>query len=221
MISDRLFVYGTLMRGFDHPMAKLLSRSADFLGERAMPRPALSDQALSGAGAVGRSGRHRVRRTVSPARSRDALLREFDMYEACGEGFAGADRICQADAAGDARTAAARARRGPISTTGRSPTCRASPRGGFWRGRSRLFSPLPLAGRAAGGAGSRSASRALSRHHAIQERSCSPAHRPRARHKSILRWRAASPTSSSNASACSGANSNQVRKSKGSPRSRQ
>ena len=33
MISDRLFVYGTLMRGFDHPMAQLLSRSADFLGE--------------------------------------------------------------------------------------------------------------------------------------------------------------------------------------------
>ena len=33
MISDRLFVYGTLMRGFDHPMAKLLSRSADFIGE--------------------------------------------------------------------------------------------------------------------------------------------------------------------------------------------
>jgi len=32
MSSDRLFVYGTLMRGFDHPMAKLLSRSADFLG---------------------------------------------------------------------------------------------------------------------------------------------------------------------------------------------
>jgi gamma-glutamylcyclotransferase (GGCT)/AIG2-like uncharacterized protein YtfP len=33
MISDRLFVYGTLMRGFDHPMAKLLSRSAEFCGE--------------------------------------------------------------------------------------------------------------------------------------------------------------------------------------------
>src|SRR3954454_24022334 len=33
MISDRLFVYGTLMRAFDHPMAKLLSRSADFIGE--------------------------------------------------------------------------------------------------------------------------------------------------------------------------------------------
>ena len=24
MTSDRLFVYGTLMRGFDHPMARLL-----------------------------------------------------------------------------------------------------------------------------------------------------------------------------------------------------
>src|SRR3981081_956889 len=33
MISTRLFVYGTLMRGFDHPMAQLLSRSADFIGE--------------------------------------------------------------------------------------------------------------------------------------------------------------------------------------------
>ena len=33
MTSDLLFVYGTLMRGFDHPMARLLSRSADFLGE--------------------------------------------------------------------------------------------------------------------------------------------------------------------------------------------
>ena len=33
MISDCLFVYGTLMRGFDHPMARLLSANADFRGE--------------------------------------------------------------------------------------------------------------------------------------------------------------------------------------------
>ncbi|HEV7879860.1 gamma-glutamylcyclotransferase family protein [Bradyrhizobium sp.] len=32
MMQDHLFVYGTLMRGFDHPMAKLLSRSAEFIG---------------------------------------------------------------------------------------------------------------------------------------------------------------------------------------------
>lgn len=30
---DRVFVYGTLMRGFDHPMSKLLSAGAEFLGE--------------------------------------------------------------------------------------------------------------------------------------------------------------------------------------------
>jgi len=33
MISNLLFVYGTLMRGFDHPMARLLSGSAEFIGE--------------------------------------------------------------------------------------------------------------------------------------------------------------------------------------------
>ncbi len=32
-MPDRVFVYGTLMRGFDHPMSKLLSSGADFLGE--------------------------------------------------------------------------------------------------------------------------------------------------------------------------------------------
>ena len=29
---DSVFVYGTLMRGFDHPMSRLLSAGADFLG---------------------------------------------------------------------------------------------------------------------------------------------------------------------------------------------
>jgi hypothetical protein len=27
---DRLFIYGTLTRGFDHPMTRMLSRNADF-----------------------------------------------------------------------------------------------------------------------------------------------------------------------------------------------
>jgi gamma-glutamylcyclotransferase (GGCT)/AIG2-like uncharacterized protein YtfP len=31
-MQNHLFVYGTLMRGFDHPMAKLLSHSAEFIG---------------------------------------------------------------------------------------------------------------------------------------------------------------------------------------------
>ena len=52
MTSDRLFVYGTLMRGFDHPMAKLLSRSADFIGEARCRGRLYLREALSRAGAV-------------------------------------------------------------------------------------------------------------------------------------------------------------------------
>jgi gamma-glutamylcyclotransferase (GGCT)/AIG2-like uncharacterized protein YtfP len=87
MTADLLFVYGTLMRGFDHPMAQLLSRSAEFLGEarcrgrlylvKHYPGLVLSDDpAESVSGEL-----YRLRRP-------DELLREFDMYEACGEGFA-------------------------------------------------------------------------------------------------------------------------------------
>ena len=85
--SDRLFVYGTLMRGFDHPMAQLLSRSADFIGEarcrgrlyriKHYPGLLLSDDPAD-----------IVFGELYRLRERDALLREFDMYEACGEGFA-------------------------------------------------------------------------------------------------------------------------------------
>ena len=87
MISDRLFVYGTLMRGFDHPMAQLLSRSADFIGEarcrgrlylvKHYPGLVLSEAA----GDVVLGELYRLRQPAE-------LLREFDMYEACGEGFA-------------------------------------------------------------------------------------------------------------------------------------
>jgi len=87
MTSDLLFVYGTLMRGFDHPMAQLLSRSADFLGEahcrgrlyliKHYPGLVLSDDPADA-----------VFGELYQLRQPDALLREFDMYEACGEGFA-------------------------------------------------------------------------------------------------------------------------------------
>ncbi|MGZ3352615.1 MAG: gamma-glutamylcyclotransferase family protein [Xanthobacteraceae bacterium] len=87
MISDLLFVYGTLMRGFDNPMAQLLSRSADFVGEARCrgrlyrvthyPGLVLSDDA----GDVVFGELFRLRQPAE-------LLREFDMYEACGDGFA-------------------------------------------------------------------------------------------------------------------------------------
>jgi gamma-glutamylcyclotransferase (GGCT)/AIG2-like uncharacterized protein YtfP len=87
MTSSNLFVYGTLMRGFDHPMAQLLSRSADLVGEaRRQGRlylvkdyPALVLSADPADVVFGELYRLR-----QPAE----LLREFDMYEACGEGFA-------------------------------------------------------------------------------------------------------------------------------------
>jgi len=87
MTSDRLFVYGTLMRGFEHPMARLLSANADFLGAarcrgrlylvKHYPGLVLSDDAEDV-----------VHGEVYRLRAPDELLREFDMYEACGEGFA-------------------------------------------------------------------------------------------------------------------------------------
>jgi len=87
MTSDLLFVYGTLMRGFDHPMARLLSANADFVGEarcrgrlhlvKHYPGLVLSDDPAD-----------IVHGEVYRLRAPDELLREFDMYEACGEGFA-------------------------------------------------------------------------------------------------------------------------------------
>ena len=87
MTSDLLFVYGTLMRGFDHPMAQLLSRSADLIGEahcrgrlylvKHYPGLVLSDDPDE----VVFGELYRLRAPCE-------LLRELDMYEACGEGFA-------------------------------------------------------------------------------------------------------------------------------------
>jgi len=86
MTSDRLFVYGTLMRGYVHPMARLLSANADFLGGASCrgrlylvkhyPGLVLSDDANK-----------IVHGELYRLRAADELLREFDMYEACGDGF--------------------------------------------------------------------------------------------------------------------------------------
>lgn len=85
--QDLLFVYGTLMRGFDHPMAKLLSRSADFIGEarcqgrlylvKHYPGLVLSDDANDVVFGE-------LFRLHMPA----ASLVTFDDYEGCGPGVA-------------------------------------------------------------------------------------------------------------------------------------
>jgi gamma-glutamylcyclotransferase (GGCT)/AIG2-like uncharacterized protein YtfP len=86
MTSDRLFVYGTLMRGFNHPMARLLAANADSLGVaqcrgrlylvRHYPGLVLSTDPAD-----------IVHGELYRLREPEALLSEFDMYEACGEGF--------------------------------------------------------------------------------------------------------------------------------------
>jgi gamma-glutamylcyclotransferase (GGCT)/AIG2-like uncharacterized protein YtfP len=87
MSSDLLFVYGTLMRGYEHPMAQLLSRSSDYLGPARCrgrlylvnhyPGLLLSDNVDD-----------MVHGELYRLRAPRELLGEFDMYEACGEGFA-------------------------------------------------------------------------------------------------------------------------------------
>jgi gamma-glutamylcyclotransferase (GGCT)/AIG2-like uncharacterized protein YtfP len=83
---DRLFVYGTLMRGFDHPMSRLLSREADFEGSarcqgqlfliRHYPGLVASDDpddVVSG--------------EVFVLRQPHQLLKTLDDYEQCGATF--------------------------------------------------------------------------------------------------------------------------------------
>ncbi len=87
MTCDRLFVHGTLMRGFDHPMARLLATHADCLGAarcrgrlhliKHYPGLVPSDDPAD-----------IVHGELFSLREVAALLRELDLYEACGEGFA-------------------------------------------------------------------------------------------------------------------------------------
>jgi gamma-glutamylcyclotransferase (GGCT)/AIG2-like uncharacterized protein YtfP len=84
---DLLFVYGTLMRGFDHPMAKMLSRSAEFIGParcqgrlylvKHYPGLVLSDDA-----------RDVVFGELFRLHTPEASLVAFDDYEGCGPGVA-------------------------------------------------------------------------------------------------------------------------------------
>jgi gamma-glutamylcyclotransferase (GGCT)/AIG2-like uncharacterized protein YtfP len=87
MISDRLFVYGTLMRGFDYPMARLLSANATFIGEATCRGQLYLVKHYPGL-VLSEDPADIVFGELYRLHERDALLREFDMYEACGEGFA-------------------------------------------------------------------------------------------------------------------------------------
>jgi gamma-glutamylcyclotransferase (GGCT)/AIG2-like uncharacterized protein YtfP len=86
-MQNLLFVYGTLMRSFDHPMAKLLSRSAEFIGEahgqgrlylvKHYPGLVLSDDASDV-----------VFGELYRLRTLDTSFATLDEYEGCGPGVA-------------------------------------------------------------------------------------------------------------------------------------
>ena len=86
MNSDRLFVYGTLMRGFDHPMAKMLSANADFLGEARCRGRLYLIKHYPGL-VLSNDPADIVHGELFRLREREAMLHEFDMYEACGDNF--------------------------------------------------------------------------------------------------------------------------------------
>ena len=86
MTSDLLFVYGTLMRGYSHPMARLLSANADFIGEASCRGRLYKVKHYPGL-VLSEDASDVVFGELYRLRPVDDLLREFDMYEACGEGF--------------------------------------------------------------------------------------------------------------------------------------
>ena len=86
MTSDLLFVYGTLMRGYSHPMARLLSSNADFLGPASCRGRLYKVKHYPGL-VLSEDESECVFGELYRLRAVDDLLRAFDMYEACGEGF--------------------------------------------------------------------------------------------------------------------------------------
>ncbi|WP_316195330.1 MULTISPECIES: gamma-glutamylcyclotransferase family protein [unclassified Bradyrhizobium] len=87
MTTDLLFVYGTLMRGFDHPMARLLSANADFVAEASCRGQLYRIQHYPGL-VPSDDAADLVHGELFRLHQPEPMLREFDMYEACGEGFA-------------------------------------------------------------------------------------------------------------------------------------
>lgn len=84
---DRLFVYGTLMHGYDHPMAKLLSDSADYLGPASMPGRLYLIKHYPGL-VEAEGPAERVFGDLFRLHRPRELIAQLDDYEDCGEGCA-------------------------------------------------------------------------------------------------------------------------------------
>ncbi|MCD0420273.1 gamma-glutamylcyclotransferase [Rubrivivax sp. JA1024] len=83
MMSDRLFVYGTLMRGYDHPMARLLSSNAEFLGTASIPGRLYLMRHYPGL-VPSDDPDERVHGELFRLHRVDEVLAQLDDYEGCG-----------------------------------------------------------------------------------------------------------------------------------------
>ena len=138
MTSDRLFVYGTLMRGFDHPMAQAVVAQLPTSSARRRCRGRLYLVKHYPGLVLSDDADDVVFGEVYRLRQPEALLREFDMYEACGEGFAEPTEYIRQMLPVTLERGRGQLRPGPTFTTGRWRSCSGSPRGGSWRSNPRV-----------------------------------------------------------------------------------
>lgn len=85
-MQDRLFVFGTLLSGFDHPMARLVARSCDLLGPAVCRGRLYLVRRYPGMVLSGDAG-ERVHGELYRMRWPAELLPSLDEYEGYGDGF--------------------------------------------------------------------------------------------------------------------------------------
>ena len=85
MTPDKLFVYGTLLKGLGHPMAKKLQRESDFLG-KGFFWGKIFDLGEYPAAVLADMGEARVIGEIYCLHQPEKTLRWLDAYEGTGEG---------------------------------------------------------------------------------------------------------------------------------------
>jgi gamma-glutamylcyclotransferase (GGCT)/AIG2-like uncharacterized protein YtfP len=85
MTPDLLFVFGTLLSGYDHPMARMLSQQAELLGEARCAGKLYLVKHYPGM-VLSSDTADVVFGEVLRMRDPNALLKKLDAYEGCGEG---------------------------------------------------------------------------------------------------------------------------------------
>jgi gamma-glutamylcyclotransferase (GGCT)/AIG2-like uncharacterized protein YtfP len=86
LVNDLLFVYGTLRRASDHPIARLLAANAEWLGYAAF-RGVLFDIGCYPGIVPSNDPTHRVRGEVYRLKDPATILPLLDRYEEFGEKF--------------------------------------------------------------------------------------------------------------------------------------